>query len=198
LDPAPLAFEYNRFYLFGVDGATDLGPVQLGVEATYMLGRTLTSVARDACEGVDFESRCLARPDRSDVAQLALRGELLEGEGFVLVLEAFGARAMGTPTLAEQRFAVVDEHGLLYGAGGGLRWSPGPDGLKLELGGAALNGPTLVAVPRVEYELVPRLFAELGAAIVEGRRRPPELLDQSLGYLYRNVSQVFTGLRFVP
>jgi hypothetical protein len=197
LVPPPVTLVHPRFYVASLDAATDLGPVQVGAEVAYMFRRTLTASAAPTTGG-PLTSAQVPQPGRSDVAQLALRAELLEGEGFVAVLETFVAFALDPPADPARRWLLLDEGHRMYGVAGGLQWSLGTTGLTLELGGALLNGPTYAAIPRVEWEAVQGLFVELGALAVGGNGASAASPNPSLGALFDGTDQVFTGVRWVP
>jgi hypothetical protein len=96
------------------------------------------------------------------------------------------------------------EGGRWFGAvAGGVQWAPEKTHLKLEAGGVYFTGPSYVVMPRVEWEVVPTLSFELGAAFIGGKAPPlvggvPPLNAPMvpIGWMYTNVDQVFVGARW--
>jgi len=186
---APVEVLYNRFALASVDGATHVGPVQVGAELAYMFGRTFFAAA---------EGR-VAVPQRSDLAQAGLRLEYLRGEHLAVAAEAFVAYALHEPEGDGRQWLMLDGGRFLTGLGGLASWSPADLGLLFELGGGALSGPSYAVLPRVEYTIIAGLAAELGAALLFGPE-PPETAgpEFSLAGRYADADQVFVGLRYLP
>ncbi|MDH5673001.1 MAG: hypothetical protein OEZ06_12675 [Myxococcales bacterium] len=183
---------YGRFAVASLDAATDLAGFQLGAELAYMRGRTLLA----------GQTGLPAEPDETDVAHASLRTERIVGQSWVLTLEAFGQYALTPPDDSARRFMFMTEDRLLLGAAAFTAFAVPSAGLRMELGGGVLNGPSYLIAPRLELELVTLtegLFVELGAYILGGKRSP-DTTDPTLalGGRYSNVDQVFAGLRFLP
>lgn len=185
-DTAPVRVRYPRFWVAGVDGATDAGPVQLGAEVAYMADRVLYSA----------RTGTFPRPELQDVVHVGLRGELARGLGQFVAIETFTQYAVDAPddpdrawfTLAGERFA--------WGVALVGEWALTP---QWSIGGRALlfQGPSFVAVPRIQWSPDPAWFVELGALLVEGPSPAPlGSPDTAVGSIYDGVDQVFVGFGY--
>jgi hypothetical protein len=188
----PVQVEYNRFELLALDGAIDISPLSLGFEVAYMWNRTLYTLGRGA-----FPLN-LPLPELTDMVQVGLRLEFVQGSEWLAAIEAYGAYTLSLPKDPNRDWMFFEQQRFSIGAGLAGAWSP-EWGLRLELGAIVLNGPSLFLTPRVGYLLFDELEAEIGAVIVEGERPPtpvgPEL---AFGGLYDTVDQVYIGLRYKP
>lgn len=185
----PFEIQYNRFFVVSVDGATDLGPLQVGTELAYMFDRTFFAAQKGE----------VPLPEQSDVVHAGLRIEYVLGQTLAVASEAILAYTLHEPSDPDRQWLMFDDGRLLKGVLGFASWSPGELGLGLELGAAALSGPSYVVLPRAEYALTDGLFVELGAALLYGPA--PGIAGSprfSLAGQYRDRDQVFVGLRFVP
>lgn len=195
---APARLQYNRFYVVGLDAAVDVAPVQLGVELSYVLGRTLMAQPQDTATATGQPPP--PGVGQTDVMHAALRAELVQSEAWFMAVEAFVDSARSDPpqALGSRRYHWygLDSENRGYGIGAALRWAPEETGLTLEGAAVALNGPTYFFMPRIEYELVTQLYVELGAAIVEGPATTAS--NPPLGAIFDDVDQVFFGVKWVP
>lgn len=198
---APFDARFNRFATFSVDGATEIGPVQLGFETAYMLQRTLfaAQVGR------------LPQPDRTDMAQVGLRAEYLRDQELALAVEAFASYAMSEPDVdlpegdgdnplppdSDREWLTMDYGRLWQGLAFIGQWAPPSLPIRFELAAIAFSGPTFFFRPRVEWEAAADLFLELGAYVVQGPL-PTAFGSPSmaLGTAYDSTDQVYTGLRW--
>lgn len=183
----PIRVEYGRYEIASLDGALDAGPLQLGAEAAYMWNRTLM-----ATNGTDLQ------PERVNMAEFALRAELVESAGWAAEVESFFTMAVKEPSNQFRHWYALDDR-YLYGVAGGVAWAPEKTHLRFQLGGAAMAIATYVLMPRAEWEAVNTLFFELGAAFVEGRTPGPlGSSNMPFGGFFTDVSQVFLGIRWSP
>jgi hypothetical protein len=187
-EPPAVDVLYNRFAVFAVDGATDIGPVQVGVETAYMPDRTWYAA------GTDWWPYA----ERIDLLQLGLRGEYLEETGWIVVLEGFSAYAVNRPG-PDREWMILEKGRFLYGAATHVGWTHKDAGLTLETGAAVFNGPSYLIAPRVEIRIVAEFYVEVGAFFVGGPK--PKILGGphlALGGLYDGIDQIFVGLRWLP
>lgn len=194
---------YDRFGLFSVDGATDAGPVQLGFELAYMMHRTLPSVAFQTLGTPPVTGWFPGPPGHTDMAQAGLHGELVL-DATALEAEAFGIVALNDAP-GGGAWPVLQHDRWLGGIAGGVHYEPEGSPFKAELGGAFILGPTALLLPRVEWQAVHTVYLELGAVLVTG---PTPAWNSAVSYvagpalalggLYRDVVNVFTGVRWVP
>lgn len=215
LPPDAVRLDYNRFWMASVDGATDAGPVQLGVELAYMANRTFYAVGPTTAVPGPLPGSAPLQvvpppiAERVGVLHGGLRAELVEGAGWAAEVETLlevvagdaQTPAGGTGTWRWQGF----QSGRWFAAlAGGAHWAPEGSRLKLEAGGMVFTGPSYVIFPRIEWEAVHTLFLELGAAFVGGVAPPggtnfaANAQMVSLGWLYTDVDQVFVGVRWTP
>jgi hypothetical protein len=177
---------HPRYSVVAVDGATDIGPVQLGVEAAYFGNRTLYAGRR----GV------FPIPGSSDMAELALRAEFAESD-FAASIEGLGAYALDDPADRDLKWMLLEDGRFFRGLSAAVGWTAGR--IALELLGLATSGPTYVITPRIEWQALEQFYLELGMLVVEGPR--PVALGEpetSLGGVYDGVDQVFVGARWLP
>ncbi|MBN1653962.1 MAG: hypothetical protein JXA30_09315 [Deltaproteobacteria bacterium] len=205
-DAPPVEVFYNRFYLFSLDGATDLGPLQVGVEAAYQLDRTLLSVKRDFWPRNLGYFDALLQPDawpipgRTDILQLVLHGEFIEDSEWVIALEGVFAYAIYIPYERDREWLSLHRGRYLIGGAAHLSWSPKESGWTFEANSVVTNGLIYLVAPRIECRLISELYAELGAFLVGSSAASGSYIDQELimGYLYEGIDQVFVGLRYSP
>ena len=189
----PIRVEHNRYGLASVDGAFDVGPIQIGAEAAYMLDRTLlattpATAAAPVPGGV---------PERVNVSQFGLRAEYVKGTEWALVVESFFAMAMRNPALPGATWFGMDgRYG--YGIGLGGHYVPEKSRLRFELGGAAFAVASYVIMPRIEWEALNAFFLELGAVFIQGHVPTLFTRNWSMGGLYNDADQVFVGVRWSP
>ena len=186
--------QHKRYAVASVDGAFDVGPVQVGAEAAYMLDRTLLGTS----PGTGTAPVATAAPERVNMTQLGLRAEYVRGMEWAVVVESFLAMAMRNPTPPSVGWFGLDGR-YAYGVAAGAHFTPEKSRLRFELGGAALAVATYVIMPRIEWEALNAFFLELGGVWVQGRT-PSSLgvQNMSLGGLYNDVDQVFVGARWSP
>ena len=185
----PIAVEHGRFAVFSADGALDVGPIQLGAEGAFVVGRTL------------FAAQTGQTPvaAKSNLAHLGLRLEFVQGEDWVLALESMAQYTLQEPDDPARAWMFLTEGRAMLAAIGFLGFSPAGTGMTLELAGGVLSGPSYLVLPRAEFGISDGLAAELGA-LVMGGERPGMPGDPAiaLGGLYADVDQVFVGLRWLP
>jgi hypothetical protein len=188
-DPLSTQVFYNRFYVFALDGATDIGPLQLGAEAAYMKDRTVYAVRPDAWP----------LPQYTDILQFGLRAEYVGGMDLVAALEGFFAYSLYLPFDDEEKWLFMEENRFMRGIAAHLGWSPSEWGWTFETAGAIMSGPTYLIAPRIEARLIDELYAEVGAFFVGGPSASTfGAPDMTLGGLYDGIDQVFVGLRWLP
>ncbi len=199
----PIRVEHHRFAVASLDGALDVGPVQLGAEVAYMAGRTLlgTRAAKDLPPGATPTSSdmALSVPERVNMAQGGLRAELVEAAGWAAELEAFAMVALRDPSDPSLRWFAMEHGRWLRGVAGGVHWAPERAHLRLELGAAVVSGPSYVLLPHAEWEAIDAFYLELGAAIIDGPVRGPlGAPNVTPGGLFNDIDQVFMGVRWTP
>jgi hypothetical protein len=183
----PIRVVHNRFTVLALDGATDIGPFQVGLETAYMQNRTLYAARPDR----------VPRPGSSDIGQAALRLELAEADVAGLV-EGFYAYAFDEPGDPERRFQLLEDGRWLRGVAAAVHWALGQSGLALDLFGLVAVGPSYFFAPRVEWQALDGFYVELGGFIFEGPEKGAFDPEISLGGVYDDADQVFVGLRFLP
>lgn len=201
--PAPKV-DYNRFWIASVDAALDAGPIQLGAEGAFMKNRTLLAASQLPAGATALAPADFPLPEQTDLVYGGLRAELVESAGWAAAIEAFITGALHDPATAgtnglPRRWMAFERGRYLRGIAGGLHFAPEASRIRLELGGLVLSGPTYVALPRFEWEMLRRFYVELGAVFVEGPAPAAfGVADVSLGGLYTDVDQVFIGAKWVP
>jgi hypothetical protein len=177
---------HPRFSVAALDGATDIGPVQIGVELAHMQNRTL------------YAGRVGELPEAgsADLAQLALRAEFAEAD-FAASVESFGLYALDEPGNPDQKWFFLEDGRWFRGISAAVRWTAGR--IALELLGIATSGPTFLVTPRIEWEALKQFYLELGLLVIEGPE-PPAFGDPdvSIGGIYDGVDQAFVGVRWLP
>lgn len=182
---------YGRFAVISADAATAVGPAQIGVELAYSMDRSLFATGSPS-NAMDPPS---AR--ESDIAQAALRAEWVGGEEWVLAAEASGAYMLADPT-DSQNWLFTTGRRWQFAAVGFIARAVPSIGLKLELAGGVLNGPTFLFTPRVELRLWEQLYAEVGAYVLGGGgSRALSQPGATLGEVYETTDQAFVGLRWL-
>jgi hypothetical protein len=178
---------YGRFGLISIDGATDIGPVQLGLEVALTTDRALIAT----------NDQGLTQVRESDILHTALRAELVEGDDLVVALEASCATMLADPA-DDQDWLFTVERRYQIAAIAFAGYSINAIDLRLELGGGVLVGPTYLITPRAELRLWDQLYGEVGAYIIGGKGSG-RLTDPSatLGSMYDDIDQVFAGLRWL-
>ncbi len=209
-NPADLLIvHHDRFGVASIDAATDVGPVQFGFEGAYEMHRTLVGAGAVAVPGPP-PTTAAAPPyvGHSDIVQLGLRAEVVAGD-LAAEVEMFGIAALSKPKDPNQQWLTLEQGRYFRGIAGGVHYELEASRLRFELGGGYLTGPTYVVMPRVEWEAVKTLYLELGAMFIGGRTpnwtapagAPNAFLGNpnlSIGGLYSDADQVFTGVRWVP
>jgi hypothetical protein len=170
---------YGRFGLLSLDAATGVGPVQLGAEVAYTTDRAVWWT-NDAGEQWVRES---------DILHTALRAELIEGDEWLIAVEASCATMLADPPDG-QDWLFTTERRFQLAALGFVGYSITDIDLRLELGGGVLVGPTYLITPRVELRLWDQLYGEVGAHVIGGK-------GGSLGSRYDDIDQVLFGLRWL-
>jgi hypothetical protein len=205
---------HDRFGVASVDAATDVGPVQFGAEVAYMMHRTLVATGAEVLPGPTTTPTAYTYVDHADLAQGGLRAELVDASGWAAVVEGMTIAALSVPsdpnfrwqTAGNLRPGSTDQGRYWGGVGGGVHFAPPDTGLRFEVGGAYFNGPSYLVMPRAEWEAVKTVFLEVGAVFVGGPKPTNAAIatgfagmpNVSLGGLYGDVDQVFTGVRWVP
>ena len=191
----PIRVEHNRYGIASVDGAFDVGPVQVGVEAAYMLDRTLLGTG--PANPVTGMGVPVGVAERVNIAQFGLRGEYVKGTEWAAVVESFFAMAVRNPAPPAVSWFGMDGR-YAYGVAAGVHYTPEKSRLRFELGGAALAVATYLIMPRVEWEALNTFFLELGAVFIQGRSPNLYARNLSMGGLYDDADQVFVGVRWSP
>ncbi len=195
-DKHPVSVDYARFELLSLDGATALGPLQLGAELAYMFDRALLAVESNAVAAARNEPATVA--EQRDLLHAGLRLEYLQGQTLVLALEASIEGTPSGPTDAQRSFAFMTADRLMLSSVAFASYAPGDLGLTLELGSGLLNGPTYFVAPRVQQRLFQGFFVEAGAWLIGGKKHPTGDPRVTLASLYSATNQVFVGLRWLP
>jgi hypothetical protein len=191
-----LGIDYPRYYVLSADAATGIGPVQLGFEATYLKDWTLYAGV-DPEEVPDGETPPLPTRMSADYLHLGLRAEWVDADIQTLA-ELFYEQAISDAP-AGQRWLSLENGSYLAGVAAGARFTPGGGKFAIDAVVTAAVGPSVILTPRLEYALAENLWIELGAILVEGRRGDtigdPKA---TVGGIYDDTDQVFTGLRWMP
>lgn len=204
--PSSVMF-YNRFYVFAIDATTDVGPIQLGVETAYQLDRTMLAVKKDFwAKGTPYFAALLEPgawpiPGKTDLVQLTLHGEFLEGSEWIVALEGVAGYSLYVPPYEPEREWLSLHRGrYLFGGASLIRWSPADSGWTFEVSAVVTNGLNYVVAPRIETRLIAELYAEVGVFLVGASAPSGTYIDQEIvtGYLYEDIDQVFVGLRWLP
>jgi hypothetical protein len=190
--PLPIEVTYPRFEVLALDGATELGPIQVGFESAYVFRRMLYATLPNE----------MIFPARADLVQLGLRGEYAEESGWIVILEAFGAYTVSLPNYPGARWTGVDMGRYIYGVAGHVSWTLEEAGVTLETNAALGYGPSYFIAPRAQLRIVPDLYVELGAFLIgsAGSRSTVCTGDRagSVGCIYNDIDHVFVGLRWLP
>jgi hypothetical protein len=188
-----LRIHYGRYGLLALDAATAVGPVQLGVEIAYTTDRPLVSVD-PALLSMDKDGTWVRE---SDILHTAIRAELVEGDEWLVAVEASCATMLADPPNDLDWHSTVERRYQLA-AVGFVGYSISSIDLRLELGGGALVGPTYLITPRAELRLWDQLYGEVGAQIIGGKGSSNWLNPSAtLGSLYDDIDQVLVGLRWL-
>jgi hypothetical protein len=189
--------DYGRFYVASVDGATDVGPAQVGFEAAFMKNRTVATVGTQTTNGVTSPT---FGQQKADLVQFGLRAEYADGDEVGVGAEAFVAAALKSPNLANSAYLFFDHTGSTYfsqGVAVGGYYAPEKTPFRFELGGLLATGPSVLVFPRIQWEALTRFYLELGAGFVTGRGTILSP-NPTFGGAYRDIGQVFTGIRYIP
>jgi hypothetical protein len=208
-----LIVHHDRFGVASIDAATDVGPVQFGFEGAYHIHRTLAgagfvTVPPTTMGGTPTTAPALPYVGHSDLVQLGLRAEVVAGD-LAAEVEMFGIAALSKPKDPTYQWLTLEKGRYFRGIAGGVHYELEASRLRFELGGGYLTGPTYLVMPRIEWEAVKTLYLELGAVFIGGRTPnwtapagAPNAFwgnaNLSLGGLYSDADQVFTGVRWVP
>jgi hypothetical protein len=197
---------YDRFYLFALDASTDVGPFQFGIETSYQLDRVMVSVPTDFWPRNSryydalLEDGAWPLPGKTDLVQVNLNGEFLEGTEWMVVLEGVFMYSLYVPYESDREWLSL--HRGRYGVGGAalIRWSPSDSGWTFEVSSLVTNGINYLVAPRIETRLVSELYAEVGAFLVGTSELSGSFIDHEIatGHLYEGIDQVFVGLRWLP
>jgi hypothetical protein len=181
--------DYRRFAIVAVDGATDVGPVQIGAELAYVANRTFFAASRKA--GV------APKPGSTDIVNAAVRAEYVASERWLASMEAFAYYALDEPGDPNRAWMTLEQGRFLRGIALATRIAPFDIPVALDGTLILVSGPTWFVAPRLEWEAVERLFFELGAFFVEGPR-PSLEPEAAIGGIYDPIDQVYVGVRWVP
>lgn len=182
------------FQVFSLDGATEIGAVQVGFEATYLRNWIQYTIPKP-----NSGPNVLPGPGVPvNLLHGGLRAEYVESD-LQVAIEGMGEYTLtDTPDSSRLWAGLENDHWYAAGAAA-LRWTPGSGKLSLEGFGMAFTGPTLILGPRLEYAVAENLSLELGAIFVEG---PAGVhygdRKQTIGTVYDQNDQVYTGLRWLP
>lgn len=214
--------DYGRFWVASIDGATDIGPVQVGFEGAFMKDRTLGATrdslppgASTLTPSTDCQQKTptnpdacpFSRPGRTDMAQGGLRAEFVQGTEWAVGLESFVAVALEQPSqqgilgTRKLTWGTLEQGRYWKGVAGAVSWSPEKTGLRFDLAGIAFSGPSYAILPRAEWEAFTRVYFELGAVFVEGPWKGAYTTaapNISIGGFFSDVDQVFMGIRWMP
>ena len=151
----PFAISYGRFFVYGLDAAIDVTPVQLGIEAAYMQNRVFNAarLGKTPVAGT------------SDVGHLALRAELAEPV-LAAAIEGFAARAFDEPSDPEWRWMLLEDGRWLYGLAAAARLTPSGIPFAFESARHFCHRQNAV-------RLTARRVAGVGRAILRTRRALP-------------------------
>lgn len=185
--------EYGRFYVASLDGALDAGPFQLGAELAVQGHRTLSTIPKQP----PAPAGTLQQPDHTTLVHAGLRAELVESSGWLAEVEAFGEYALTPPDDPIMQWFTMEQGRYWRGVAAGVHFAPEDMPFRLELGGVVFSGPTLVLMPRAQYEVATGFFVEAGAVFVEGPAPSASSPMVSLGGMFDDVDQVFVGARWV-
>ncbi len=188
--------DYGRFYVASVDGATDVGPAQVGFEAAFMKNRTVATESTTTTNG----TTTTFGQQKADLVQFGLRAEYADGDEVGVGAEAFIAAALKSPNLANSAYLFFDHLGSTYfsqGVAVGGYYAPEKTPFRFELGGLLATGPSVLVFPRIQWEALTRFYLELGAGFVTGRGTILSP-NPTFGGAYRDIGQVFTGIRYIP
>lgn len=192
--PTEWRLEYGRFYVTSLDGALDAGPFQLGAEVAFLGHRTLGTVPKTLPQPATAP---VPEPDTTNIVHAGLRAELVESSGWLAEVEIFGEYALNPPSDSAVQWFTMEQGRYWRGVAAGVHFAPEGTPFRLELGGVVFSGPTLVLMPRAQYEVATGFFLEAGAVFVEGPAPSAASPMVSLGGMFDDVDQVFVGARWV-
>ncbi len=188
-EPRPLRVEYNRFGIASVDAATDVGPVQIGIEGAYMVNRTLVATGLGANP----------TPAQTDLLHTAVRFDFVSGTEWLVGGEAFFTYALDRPGDPRLEWITLEDGRFWSGGAALVRWAPGNGPVSLEVAGLGFTGQTWLAAPRIEWRVVDELALEAGAFLLGGPApRQFGIANISIGGIYRGNDQVFLGMKWLP
>lgn len=190
-DPA-IRLDYGRFYVGSLDGALDVGPVQLGMEVSIGVNRVMP------VEGPLWDMFSLVEYERALMGGGGVRAEYVGGETWLFLVEATFGMALSRPKAP----SATGYLGLLDGryqlaAVGLLAWSPGP--FRVEVGTAISSDLSYFIMPRLALDLGKGMELELGVQALG--YLPSNILGGSnlvIGARYDSLDQMYLGFRWVP
>jgi hypothetical protein len=214
---------YHRYVLVGLDGSLDVSPFTIGFELAYSPSRHIVAATADASHlpqpNVSVPIRnpdVNADPadpgnvlDKSirkgvQVIQGALHLEYLRGESLVLGVEAFFVKTPDLPyDSTRDWWGFIPGKGLYAGGLLGLSYRPNPDAnrWRFDLSLVSLVGPSLIAMPQIEYRLLDNFYVNVAAQIFEGPKQgvlQGGAQNVNAGSLYSGYDQVMLGFRYTP
>ena len=137
------------------------------------------------------------------VVQAALHLEYMRGETLVMGMEGFMVKALELPyDKTRDWWGFIPGSGIYAGGLMGFSYRPNPDQnrWRIDLSLVALVGPSLIAMPLIEYRVTDSFYLNVAAQIFEGPKQQVLGGAQSVnaGGLYSGYDQVLMGFRYVP
>jgi len=212
---------YHRYYMAGLDGSLDVGPFTFGFEATYSPSRHLAAATADASHlpqpnvSMVIVDPNIATGDPGNVldksirkgvpiVQGALHLEYLRGESIVLGVEGFILKTFDLPyDKTRDWWGFNPGTGVFAGGLIGASYRPNPDDnrWRFDLSLVGLVGPSLIAMPQIEYRMLDNFYVNLAAQFFEGRNdgiKQGGAQNINAGALYSGYDQVLLGFRYTP
>lgn len=220
---------YHRYEQVGIDGSFDISPVSIGFELAWSPSRTLAAAALDIMRvpgTTTLVAAHLPQPNVTEqiydadgtrpsnvldksirrgvpVVQAALHFEYLKGETIVVGAEAFLVKALQLPyDKSRDWWGFIPGTGMFAGGLVGLSYRPNPDNQRwsFDLSLVSMVGPSIIAMPQIEYRATDNFYMSVGAQIFEGPKQAVLGGAQNInaGTLYSGYDQVLLGFRYVP
>lgn len=230
--------EFHRYAVIGGDFGFDFGPVSFGFEGAFSPERHLYAATKDGRHVAqpnttkEIYDPCFAgqegcvtakgqgiKPsnvsDRSirkgvPVVQGAMHVEWLKGDSLIVAGEAFWINALQLPHDQTRDWAgFIPNTGAYVGGMANASYLLNEGEWRFE--GTLITtvvGPSIVAIPHIEYRAREGLFVDVGAQLFEGpapgytdkmgRTSVVGAQNTSLGGLLTGYDQAFIGIRWLP
>ncbi|MEY4515096.1 MAG: hypothetical protein RLZZ450_7218 [Pseudomonadota bacterium] len=219
--------EFHRYEQVGIDGSFDISPISMGFELAWSPARSLVAASQYVVQkGKNRFAAHLPQPNVTEqirdptettpsnvtdkkirrgvpVVQAALHFEYLKGETIVIGAEAFLVKALELPyDKTRDWWGFIPGTGIFAGGLVGASYRPNPNDNRwsFDLSLVSMVGPSIIAMPQIEYRATDSFYMSVGAQIFEGPKQTILGGAQTVnaGGLYSGYDQILVGFRYLP